>query len=91
MASSSVDLEGKESTQIEKCSSKTTFLNTIFHYGFMDDAKKNILSNWKQMMRAKKREKARLNLDLIKNTAGFNDNMEAMRDFEKLVGCTRRQ
>ncbi|CAL0317484.1 unnamed protein product [Lupinus luteus] len=48
---------------------------------------KKVLSNWKQMKLSKKRKEALVNLDLIKNTAGFNDNMDSTRDFQNLIGC----
>ncbi|CAL0307419.1 unnamed protein product [Lupinus luteus] len=94
MDSISVTLKGKESTSLEKFSSKPPFFQTINHSSnsrVVDDTKKNVLSNWKQIKRMKEREDARNNLDLMKNTAGFNDNMEAMRDFEKLVRCKSRK
>ncbi|KAE9614811.1 hypothetical protein Lal_00036216 [Lupinus albus] len=83
-------LVAKESTPIEKISSKPPLLQTSYHSPnspLVVDAKKNILAKWRQMRIVKQRKDARLNLDSIKNTAGFNDNMEAMRDFEKLIGC----
>ena len=52
-----------------------------------DNTIKITLSNWKQIKIEKQREAARLQLEQIKNTANLDDNMEAMRDFEKLIGC----
>ncbi|KAJ1389592.1 hypothetical protein SESBI_38210 [Sesbania bispinosa] len=47
----------------------------------------NVLSNWRQMKTQRRREAARLKLEQIKNTAAFEDNMDAMHDFHKLTGC----
>jgi hypothetical protein len=59
---------------------------------FIDDQEVKItLSSWKDMRKRRKiidqeREIARLKIEQIKNTAGFNDNMDAMRDYHKLTG-----
>jgi len=59
---------------------------------FIDDPQvKNTLSNWRQIKdqgRQHEREEARLKLEKIQNTACFNDNMDAMNDFYKLIGCS---
>lgn len=58
---------------------------------FDDRQVKNTLSNWRQLKsqsRQDQREEARLKLEKIQNTACFNDNMDAMNDFHKLIGCS---
>jgi hypothetical protein len=52
--------------------------------------------DWKKVKIQHERQMARLQLEQIKNTAGFNDNMDAMYEFYKLLGysvtyptCTR--
>lgn len=60
---------------------------------FIDDPKvKKILSNWRQVksqVRPDEREVARFKLEGIQNTARFSDNMDAMHDFHKLIGCSK--
>jgi hypothetical protein len=70
---------------------------------FIDNQEvKMALSNWKEMRKQFKideeRRIARFQLEQIKNTAGFNDNMDAMRGFHNLARspmdyptCTRTQ
>jgi len=60
---------------------------------FIDDQEvKMTLSHWKELRIPLKikheRQIARLQLEQIQNTAGFNDDMNAMHDFQKLVGCS---
>ena len=54
--------------------------------------KGRLLHDWRKIIidreRQKQREAARLALEQVKNTCGFQDNMDSMRDFEKLVGCS---
>jgi len=59
---------------------------------FIDDPQvKNTLSNWRQIKdqgRHQEREEARLKLEKIQNTACFNDSIDAMSDFHKLIECS---
>jgi len=62
-------------------------------HNFIDDQEvKMTLSHWKELRIPLKikheRQIARLELEQIQNTAGFNDDMNAMHEFQKLVGCT---
>ncbi|KAK7304780.1 hypothetical protein VNO77_42667 [Canavalia gladiata] len=69
-----------------------------------DNAVKKILSSWKQLKIEKQREvgkiqqnheikkrrkEARLQLELMENTAGLEDNMEATKDFHNIIGCSQ--
>lgn len=45
-------------------------------------------SNWECMKIQHERKIARLQLELMKNTADFNDNTDAMYGFYKLIGCS---
>jgi len=60
---------------------------------FIDDPKvKKTLSNWRQVksqVRPDEREVARFKLEGIQNTGRFSDNMDAMQDFHKLIGCSK--
>ncbi|CAL0328055.1 unnamed protein product [Lupinus luteus] len=87
----SVTLKGKSSTStlLEECSFQAPSSEIINrpppYCSDLDETKKKVLLNWKQMKITKKREEALLKLDFIKNTAGFNDNMDSMRDFQNLI------
>ncbi|KAK7320402.1 hypothetical protein VNO77_29834 [Canavalia gladiata] len=65
---------------------------------------KETISNWKELKIERKRwmqlqehnleikkqrEEARIQLDQIKNTTGFEDNMDATMDFLKIIECTK--
>jgi hypothetical protein len=80
----------EESTRVHH---ETPFEETRYRStNFIDDQEVKItLSSWKDMRKRRKiidqeREIARLKIEQIKNTAGFNDNMDAMRDFHKFIG-----
>ncbi|OIW02865.1 hypothetical protein TanjilG_29641 [Lupinus angustifolius] len=89
----SLALKGKrwKSTLLGECSFKPSSSKIGYHPPpppcFNPDDTKKVLSNWKQMRISKQRREAKVKLDLIKNTTGFTDNMDSMRDFEKLIGC----
>ncbi|AES60372.1 hypothetical protein MtrunA17_Chr1g0168331 [Medicago truncatula] len=59
---------------------------------FVDDVEvKKTLSNWRQMkgqVRQDQREAAQLKLEKIQNTACFNESIDVMFDFHKLIGCS---
>ncbi|WJX45053.1 hypothetical protein P8452_31964 [Trifolium repens] len=83
----------EESTRVHHDLHETPFEETRYRStNFIDDQEVKItLSSWKDMRKRRKiidreREIARLKIEQIKNTAGFNDNMDAMRDFHKLIG-----
>ena len=58
------------------------------HTPIIDETeKKKGISIWRQRNIQKQREAARQKLDQIRDTAGFEDNMDAMREFEKLIAC----
>jgi len=60
---------------------------------FIDDLEvKKTLSNWRQMKgqgRQDQREAARRELEKIQNTACFNESIDVMYDFHKLIGCSK--
>jgi hypothetical protein len=86
----------EESTRVHHDLHETPFEETCYQKlgstNFIDDQEVKItLSSWKDMRKRRKiidheREIARLKIEQIKNTAGFNDNMDAMRDFHKFIG-----
>jgi hypothetical protein len=51
--------------------------------------KKMVIPNWRQI-NIEKKNFARQQLDQIGDTAGFEDNMEATREFEKIIGCPNK-
>lgn len=71
-------------TSLEKTNYKKPVDTFIDHHEV-----KKILANWKQMKNIQsEREAARLKLEQIQNTARFNDNIDSMYDFHKLIGVS---
>jgi len=50
------------------------------------EVKRTLSDNWNEEKIQHERKMARLQLEQIKNTAGFNDNMDAMYEFYNLLG-----
>ncbi|CAL0299198.1 unnamed protein product [Lupinus luteus] len=76
-------------TQLGECSFKGSSSKSVYHppspSSNSDDTKKSFVK-LEANEDIKKRE-ALVKLDLIKNTATFNDNMDSMREFQNLNGC----
>lgn len=50
------------------------------------EVKITLSDDWKKVKIQHERQMARLQLEQIKNTVGFNDNMDAMYEFYNLLG-----
>ena len=86
-----IESENEKVNDHETRLEQTTYKKRVDH--FIDDPEvKKTLSNWrrvKSQVRLDEREMARIKLERIQNTACFNDNMDAMYDFHKLIGCSK--